>query len=182
MEEVSSEIKQYARDYFHRIYKLGRMVRRLKASLKTVESYTFDNGAKADPILQGRKVEDAAEKALTLRGKIEMYLSELLTLSNDAFERIGHISDFEQQNVMIARYIQHMDWDAIADELEFSPKWVLKLHRKAMDEFAQKNTDFLIQWHEQTHEPLNLIEAKVKVHKAKARLHLGNRNRRVAEK
>ena len=134
---TDKELSQQAKDYFAQIRKTDRLIQRLKGTVATLRSgLTSQNyELKPDKVQSsGAKnpLESTMIKILDLERQITARIDELATMRNDTFSMIKNVPDLDQQNILIGRYIQLKEWDDIAAELSFSPKWVLKLHGKAL--------------------------------------------------
>ena len=144
---TDKELSQQAKDYFAQIRKTDRLIQRLKGTVATLRSgLTSQNyELKPDKVQSsGAKnpLESTMIKILDLERQITARIDELATMRNDTFSMIKNVPDLNQQNILIGRYIQLKEWDDIAVELNFSPKWVLKLHGKALLEFYKGNQEF----------------------------------------
>lgn len=144
---TDKELSQQAKDYFAQIRKTDRLIQRLKGTVATLRSgLTSQNyELKPDKVQSsGAKnpLESTMIKILDLERQITARIDELATMRNDTFSMIKNVPDLDQQNILIGRYIQLKEWDDIAAELSFSPKWVLKLHGKALLEFYKGNQEF----------------------------------------
>ena len=144
---TDKELGQQAKDYFAQIRKTDRLIQRLKGTVATLRSgLTSQNyELKPDKVQSsGAKnpLESTMIKILDLERQITARIDELVSMKQEAFDRIRNVPDFDQQNILIGRYIQLKEWDDIAAELSFSPKWVLKLHGKALLEFYKGNQEF----------------------------------------
>ena len=144
---TDKELSQQAKDYFAQIRKTDRLIQRLKGTVATLRSgLTSQNyELKPDKVQSsGAKnpLESTMIKILDLERQITARIDELATMRNDTFSMIKNVPDLDQQNILIGRYIQLKEWDDIAVELNFSPKWVLKLHGKALLEFYKGNQEF----------------------------------------
>ena len=82
-----------------------------------------------------------------LEGKINARIDDLIRLKEDTLKVIYQISDKDQQNVLIARYVQGERWEKIAVDLNFSIRQVHRIHGAALLSFAEKNE----RWHTMTH-------------------------------
>lgn len=141
------ELSQQAKDYFAQIRKTDRLIQRLSSTVATLRSslnaQSYD--LKPDKV-QGFSAKSPFEstviKIIDLEEQINARIDELVSMKQEAFDRIGNVPDFDQQNILIGRYIQLKEWDDIAAELKFSAKWVLKLHGKALLEFSKGNQKF----------------------------------------
>ena len=144
---TDKELSQQAKDYFAQIRKTDRLIQRLKGTVATLRSgLTSQNyELKPDRVQSSgamNPLESTMIKILDLERQITARIDELATMRNDTFSMIKNVPDLDQQNILIGRYIQLKEWDDIAAELSFSPKWVLKLHGKALLEFYKGNQEF----------------------------------------
>lgn len=144
---TDKELSQQAKDYFAQIRKTDRLIQRLKGTVATLRSGLTSQSYELKPDKvqsSGAKnpLESTMIKILDLERQITARIDELATMRNDAFSMIKNVPDLDQQNILIGRYIQLKEWDDIAAELSFSPKWVLKLHGKALLEFYKGNQEF----------------------------------------
>lgn len=146
------ELHVCCRDYFENISKLDKLVERIKQSLITVKtksaspSYSNYSNTKVQSSKSNSQLEENTIKIITLENQFHMRINQLLRLKNECFDLIGNMPNFEYQNILIARYLQNKEWSDIATELEFSEKWILKLHFRAIEEFAKVNKEFILQW------------------------------------
>lgn len=141
------ELSQRAKEYFAQIRKTDRLIQRLKGTVATLRSGLTSQSYELKPDKvqsSGAKnpLESTMIKILDLERQITARIDELATMRNDTFSMIKNVPDLDQQNILIGRYIQLKEWDDIAAELSFSPKWVLKLHGKALLEFYKGNQEF----------------------------------------
>lgn len=144
---TDKELSQQAKDYFAQIRKTDRLIQRLKGTVATLRSGLTSQSYELKPDKvqsSGAKnpLESTMIKILDLERQITAWIDELATMRNDTFSMIKNVPDLDQQNILIGRYIQLKEWDDIAAELSFSPKWVLKLHGKALLEFYKGNQEF----------------------------------------
>ena len=144
---TDKELSQQAKDYFAQIRKTDRLIQRLKGTVATLRSGLTSQSYELKPDKvqsSGAKnpLESTMIKILDLERQITARIDELATMRNDTFSMIKNVPDLDQQNILIGRYIQLKEWDDIAVELNFSPKWVLKLHGKALLEFYKGNQEF----------------------------------------
>ena len=144
---TDKELSQQAKDYFAQIRKTDRLIQRLKGTVATLRSGLTSQSYELKPDKvqsSGAKnpLESTMIKILDLERQITARIDELATMRNETFSMIKNVPDLDQQNILIGRYIQLKEWDDIAAELSFSPKWVLKLHGKALLEFYKGNQEF----------------------------------------
>ena len=144
---TDKELSQQAKDYFAQIRKTDRLIQRLKGTVATLRSGLTSQSYELKPDkVQSSGAKNPLEsnmiKILDLERQITARIDELATMRNDTFSMIKNVPDLDQQNILIGRYIQLKEWDDIAAESSFSPKWVLKLHGKALLEFYKGNQEF----------------------------------------
>ena len=141
------EQSQLAKDYFYQIRKTDRLIQRLAGTVSELRSGLASIGCELRPdkvhSSAGKNaLEDAMCRIDELERKINARIDELATMKQEAFDMIGRIPDFDQQNVLIGRYIQMAQWEEISDDLGFSQQWVYDIHGKALLAFFKANADF----------------------------------------
>ena len=82
-------------------------------------------------------------KIMSLEEDINARIDELVSMKKEAFSMITKLPDLDQQNVLVARYIQLKKWEDISEELNYSTQWIFELHGKALLAFAKENESFL---------------------------------------
>ena len=82
-------------------------------------------------------------KIMSLEEDINTRIDELVSMKKEAFSMISKVPDFDQQNVLVGRYIQLKKWEDISEEMNYSTQWIFELHGKALLAFAKENADFL---------------------------------------
>lgn len=145
---TDKELSQQAKDYFAQIRKTDRLIQRLKGTVATLRSgLTSQNyELKPDRVQSSgamNPLESAMIKILDLEGQITTRIDELVSIRRDAFSRIKNVPDFDQQNVLIARYCEDKKWEKIAVELNFSIAQVYRIHGAALLAFAKNNPEIL---------------------------------------
>lgn len=144
----NKELSKWAKDYFAKIRKTDRLIQRLTSTVDTLRSGLTSQNYEPKPNKvqsSGAKnpLESAMIKIVDLEGQINARIDELVSMKQEAFNRIKNIPDLDQQNILIGRYIQLKEWADIATELNYSLKWVIELHGKALLAFAKGNIGFL---------------------------------------
>lgn len=145
---TDKELSQRAKDYFAQIRKTDRLIQRLTDTVNTLRfSLTSQNyELKPDEVqTSGPKnaLEETIAKIDTLERKINARIDELVERKADAMRRIQNVPDQDQQNILIARYVNGEKWEKIAVELSFSIAQVYRIHGAALLDFAEKNPDIL---------------------------------------
>ena len=142
------DLSQQAKDFLSQIHKTDALINRLVNTVATLRSSLTSIGCelKQDKVqTSGPKntLEETITKIIDLEAKINARIDELVSMKQEAFTMINRIPDLDQQNILIARYIQNMKWDSIADEMDHEIRWVYKTHGKALIAFANSNEQLL---------------------------------------
>ena len=141
-------MSQEARDYLSKISAADRLINRLHSTIATLRSSLTSQNYELNPDkVQSSGAKDALgdtiAKIVDLEAEIDQHIDELVEMKKNTYHLIKKIPDLDQQNVLIARYIQGMEWDDLSDDLNFSIAQVYRIHGSALIEFAQKNPDIL---------------------------------------
>lgn len=142
------DLSQQAKEYFAQIRKTDRLIHRLDSTIATLRSSLTSTGSqlKQDKVqTSGPKntLEETITKIIALEDDINARIDELVDLKGDALNRISNVSDKDQQNILIARYVSGEKWERIAVDLNFSIAQVYRIHGAALLDFAEKNPDIL---------------------------------------
>jgi hypothetical protein len=143
------DLSQQAKDFLSQIHKTDALINRLANTVATLRSSLTSTGSqlKQDKVqTSGPKntLEEGIARIDELERTINIRIDELIDLKQTAFNMIKRIPDLDQQNILIARYIQNMKWDSIADEMDHEIRWVYKTHGKALIAFANSNEQLLV--------------------------------------
>ena len=143
------ELSKLAKDYLSQIHKTDALINRLVNTVSTLRSSltSISCELKQDKVqTSGPKntLEETIAKIIDLGMDINARIDELINLKQSAFNLIKRVPDLDQQNILIARYIQNMKWDLIADEMDHEIRWVYKTHGKALIAFANSNGQLFV--------------------------------------
>lgn len=145
---TDKELSQRAKEYFAQIRKTDRLIQRLTDTVNTLRSSLTSQNyeLKPDKVQTSGPKDTLGEtivKIMSLEDDINARIDELVDMKKDAFNRIGNVSDKDQQNILIARYVNGEKWEKIAVDLNFSIAQVYRIHGAALLDFAEKNPDIL---------------------------------------
>lgn len=133
-------MSQAARDYLSKIKSANRLIYRLSNTISTLRSSLTSqnyelksNGVQSS----GSKdtLGDTIAKIIDLEAEIDQHIDELVTLKKNTYRVITKIPDLDQQNILIARYIQEKTWNDIAVEKGCGIRCVYRTHKKALESF-----------------------------------------------
>lgn len=146
---TDKELSQRAKEYFAQIRKTDRLIQRLTDTVNTLRSGLTSQSyeLKPDKVQTSGPKDTLGEtiaKIMSLEDDINTRIDELVDLKNTTMKAIRSLPDFDQQNVLIARYIDGKKWLDIAFDLNFSISQVYKIHGKALISFSEKNPNLLL--------------------------------------
>lgn len=138
---TDKELSQKAKDYLSQIHKTDRLIKRLTDEANTLRAGLTSQSyeLKPDKVQTSGPKDTLGEtivKIVSLEEDINTRIDELVTMKKEAFIKISKIPDLDQQNILIARYIQNKKWEIISDETEHEIRWVYRTHGKALLAFA----------------------------------------------
>lgn len=138
---TDKELSQRAKEYFAQIRKTDRLIQRLTDTVNTLRSSLTSQNYELKPDkVQSSSAKDilgeTVVKIMSLEEDINTRIDELVSMKKEAFSMISKIPDLDQQNILIARYIQNKKWETIAGETEHEVRWVYRNHGKALLAFA----------------------------------------------
>ena len=145
---TDKELSQRAKDYFAQIRKTDRLIQRLTDTENTLRSSLTSQSYKLKP----DKVQTSGPKdtlggtivkIMSLEDNINTRIDELVQQKADAMRRIQNVPDQDQQNILIARYVNREKWEKIAVELNFSIAQIYRIHGAALLDFIKENPDIL---------------------------------------
>lgn len=145
---TDKELSQRAKDYFAQIQKTDRLIQRLTDTVNTLRSSLTSQSYELKP----DKVQTSGPKdtlggtivkIMSLEDNINTRIDELVQQKADAMRRIQNVPDQDQQNILIARYVNRDKWEKIAVELNFSIAQIYRIHGAALLDFIKENPDIL---------------------------------------
>ena len=145
---TDKELSQQAKEYFAQIRKTDRLIQRLTDTVQTLRSRLTSQSYELNPDkvqTSGPKntLEETVAKIVDLKADINRRIDELVDQKADAMSRIEKVPDKDQQNILIARYVNGTKWERIAVDLNFSMRQVHRIHGAALLDFAKENPDIL---------------------------------------
>lgn len=141
-------LSQRAKDYFAQIQKTDRLIQRLTDTVSSLRSSLINQNyeLKPDKIQTSRSkdiLEETIVKIMSLEDDINARIDELVRQKADTMRRIRNVPDQDQQNILIARYVNGEKWEKIAVELNFSIAQIYRIHGAALLDFIKENPDIL---------------------------------------
>lgn len=137
-----------SRDYLNQLYYEHREIRHLQDVLKELRlspllgTLTPSDDVRVQTSKRLDPMGDAVTSAADLEGAIGDRIIALRRHKLAAAALISHVPDATLRSVLILRYLKltkddrRPTWDAIADDMGYDVRHVLKLHRRALDAFC----------------------------------------------
>lgn len=145
---TDKELSQRAKEYFAQIRKTDRLIQRLTDTVNTLRSGLTSQSyeLKPDKVQTSGPKDTLGEtitKIISLEEDINTRIDELVEQKADAMRRIQNVPDQDQQNILIARYVNGEKWEKIAVDLNFSIAQIYRIHGVALLDFIKENPDIL---------------------------------------
>lgn len=139
MEQVKEESKNEKKKEYLCIYlKSVRRIRRIEAELIEVRAMRSSMAVNNDGMPHGSGQSDmsgyAAELDALERELVQERYRRVVTYK-DIAGRIKRLRSENEKDVLFYRYIKGLEWWEIAEKMNYSERWVLKLHGKALAHF-----------------------------------------------
>ncbi len=123
------EIKKY----LNRAYKYTKVKEALEREYEQEIDSLRDDEIKG----KGIKVENKTIKLIGIKKDIELYNIKLISIKKDIAYIINKLQDEILKKLLSLRYLKFKKWEDIAHILNYSHKYVFKLHNKCLIEIAQ---------------------------------------------
>ena len=94
------------------------------------EKYNPNNGSEAPFVKCVIKIKELEDKINKERVEAEEKKYRILNY-------ICLINNIDYRNILVLRYLKHMTWSQISEEMSYSQRWIYKLHIKALSEFEK---------------------------------------------
>lgn len=126
--------KEYLREYRGHV----RRARRIEAEIMELQSMQASMSVNNDGMPHGSGQADlsgyAAELDKLERDLIKERYERIMTYQ-DIADRIKQLKSENEKDVLFYRYIKGLSWWEIAEKMNYSERWVLKIHGKALGHF-----------------------------------------------
>ncbi|MCI6347158.1 MAG: DUF1492 domain-containing protein [Negativibacillus massiliensis] len=84
------------------------------------------------------KVQTAAVEVAELTDKLNQKLHQAIMVQENIKKLLESLDDIKLRQLMFYRYINGMRWEEIAVRMDFNYRWVLRLHRKALNQISEQ--------------------------------------------
>lgn len=84
------------------------------------------------------RVQTAAVEVAELTDKLNQKLHQAIMVQENIKKLLESLDDIKLRQLMSYRYINGMRWEEIAVRMDFNYRWVLRLHRKALNQISEQ--------------------------------------------
>ena len=84
------------------------------------------------------KVQTAAVEVAELTDKLNQKLHQAIMVQENIKKLLESLDDIKLRQLMYYRYINGMRCEEIAVRMDFNYRWVLRLHRKALNQISEQ--------------------------------------------
>ena len=79
-------------------------------------------------------LEDTVCKVVDLEREIKEAVSCLGEIRHDIEDKVALVKPTEVRSVLELRYLAFMDWDEVSASMNYTRRWVLKLHSRGLEQ------------------------------------------------
>ncbi len=134
-------MNQEAYEFLNAVRVIDLQILRLQSKKKMLESCLYPSGIRYDlDKVQGdrdNRLEKITGEIFEVERRIRDLYSRKIDKAADIESIINKLESEEFRTILTLRYIGHMSINKIADSMGYSPDWVYKKHRKAVDEVGK---------------------------------------------
>lgn len=134
-------MNQEAYEFLNAVRVIDLQILRLQSKKKMLESCLYPSGIRYDlDKVQGdrdNRLEKITGEIFEVERRIRDLYSRKIDKAADIESIINELESEEFRTILTLRYIGHMSINKIADSMNYSPDWVYKKHRKAVDEVGK---------------------------------------------
>lgn len=137
---MKDEKKEKIRKYLNRAYELTKIKERLereyKQKLKEMDSISVScEEIKANSIVS--KVENKALDLVSLKKDIDLHNVKMEEVKRERAGVVDKLEDDNLKSLLRLRYLEFRKWEDIMYILNYSRRYIFKLHNKAIEEISK---------------------------------------------
>ena len=143
-----------AKEYLSQLWELDRKIQQRTHQVEELKLMAMGTGAMTDgervqTSTAGDQLSAKVSRYVDLQRKIEEMIDEYIDQKTTIIGQIQQIDDDRYENILFMRYVQGKKFTNMAAELGYTYKWLSRLHRQALEEFARIFPEILKQ-HDKT--------------------------------
>ncbi len=127
-----------AKEYLEQAHSMDLQIKSKIAQLKSIQSLSqkvtqvLTDMPKAQML--SSSLEESVAKVVDLEKEIQESITRLGTLRNEIEQRVALVKPPEVRSVLELRYLAFMDWEEVASSMNYTKRWVLKLHSQGLEQ------------------------------------------------
>ena len=127
-----------AKEYLEQAHSMDLQIKSKIAQLKSIQSLSqkvtqvLTDMPKAQML--SSSLEESVAKVVDLEKEIQESITRLGTLRNEIEQRVALVKPPEVRSVLELRYLAFMDWEEVASSMNYTKRWVLKLHSHGLEQ------------------------------------------------
>ena len=119
--------------YFHRtIIAKQKQIEELRLLAESTGAIRYDKDRVITSLPQAAGYEDKVAALVDMEHKLLEDIQELTEMYNEGWKMIDSLEDPVDRLILVMRYINHMRWEEIALELNYSVDHIYYRHRHAL--------------------------------------------------
>lgn len=127
--QQNNKIEEQIKVKRRRIEHLQRISVQTTTTIKAVSAYTGPSD----------KIGNCVVEIVALAGELEEHIAELEATQRIVGEAVRTLlPDRKQRALMEARYLSGMTWEEIAYEFHYAYRWVMRLHKQALETMREE--------------------------------------------
>lgn len=130
-----------AKEYLSQLRRYDKMIESKKAEIERIRlSLEYKSVSYDGQRVQGGGAsrEDMICKMLDFERDMEDQVRELIELKKEIMAQIDKLDQAEYIQLLYLRYLEFKTWEEISVKMNFSYRYVLKLHGRALQELEKK--------------------------------------------
>lgn len=138
MEQSKKTENELKKEYLNRYQECIRRIKRISSELVEIRSMRTGISVNTDGMPHGSGTSDLSDYAAELDELENDLVQERYTrviIYKDISSRIKKLKSEKERDVLFYRYIKGMDWWRIADQMNYTERWIHKIHGKALVHF-----------------------------------------------
>lgn len=131
-----------AREYLNQIRNLKIKMEVLKEEIDTLREMVVSTGAskQGEKVLSSKTQDKMAETICLINEKEcewNNLMREMALTRANVIISIQKLDNSDYVKILYEHYCQYKKWEEIALDMEYSYRWILKLHGRALEEFRK---------------------------------------------
>ena len=143
-QEEYKEEEMTAKEYLNQVRNLESKMKMLKEEIDTLREMVVSTGAvqQEERVMSSGAQDKMAETICKINEKEDDWnnlMREFALARAEVIISIQKLNNTDYEQILYKRYCQSKKWEEIAMEMNYSYRWILKLHGRALEEFRKIN-------------------------------------------